>query len=94
MTPSLGRAVRTLAVSCYEIRGGVARIKRPSSLSAKRRNRAGLRKFAERADLLICFVVIPIGIFVGSRWGIKPVTISLVSLTAVFAIACKRALRN
>jgi hypothetical protein len=58
------------------------------------RNRTGLFKFTVRADLLICFIVIPIGIFIGSLWGIKPIIISLVGLTAVFVIACMRAVRK
>jgi hypothetical protein len=58
------------------------------------RNRTGLLKFAVRTDLFICFIVIPIGTFMGSLWGIKPITIALVGLTAVFGIACTRALRN
>jgi hypothetical protein len=40
MRPRLGRAVLALAASCYEIRGGVARIKRRSSPEAKRSERA------------------------------------------------------
>ena len=58
------------------------------------RNRTGLLKFAVRADLLICFIVIPVGTFIGSLWGVKPITISLVGLTAVFVIACMRAVRE
>jgi hypothetical protein len=38
--------------------------------------------------------VIPIGILIGSLWGISPITISLVGLTALFVIACMRALRK
>jgi len=58
------------------------------------RNRSGPLKFATRADVVICFVVIPVGTFIGARWDIKPITISLVGLTAVFVMACVRAVRN
>jgi hypothetical protein len=58
------------------------------------RNRTGLLKYALRADRIICFMVIPIGILIGSLWGISPITISLVGLTALFVIACMRALRK
>jgi hypothetical protein len=58
------------------------------------RNRTGLLKYALRADLLICFMVIPIGILIGSLWGISPTTISLIGLTAIFVISCMRALRK
>jgi hypothetical protein len=61
---------------------------------SRRRNRTGLLKFAVRADLLICFFVIPIGAFIGSLWSIKPIAIALTGLVAVFVIACMRALRN
>jgi len=104
MRPRLGKAVMALAESSYEIRDGTARIKRRSSLRVERhgreqqvsrvRNRSGLLKFAARADLVICFVIIPVGAFIGARWGIKPITISLVGLTAVFIMACMRVVRN
>jgi hypothetical protein len=58
------------------------------------RNRTGLLKFAVRADLVICFIVIPVGTFIGSRWGIKPIAIALLGLAAVFVIVCTRALRS
>ena len=58
------------------------------------RNRTGPLKYAARADLLICFIAIPIGILIGGPWGISPTTISLVGLTAIFVMACMRALRN
>ena len=58
------------------------------------RNRIGLLKYAVRADLLICFIAIPIGILIAGPWGISPITISLVGLTAIFVIACMRALRS
>ena len=58
------------------------------------RNRTGPLKYALRADLLICFIAIPIGILIAGPWGISPITISLVGLTAIFVIACMRALRN
>ena len=66
----------------------------PDQQDSRGRNRRGLLKFAARADLLICFIAIPIGTFIGSRWGIKPIMISLVGLTAVFVMACMRAVRN
>lgn len=66
----------------------------PEQQESGGRIRAGLLKFAVRADLIICFIVIPIGIFIGSLCGIKPITISLVGLAAVFVIACMRAVRN
>ena len=104
MRPRLGKAIMAVAESSYEIRGGRARIKRRSSLGVERhdreqqmsraRNRGGLLKFVARADLVICFVVVPIGTLIGARWGIKPMTISLVGLTAVFIMACVRAARN
>jgi hypothetical protein len=104
MRPRLGKAVMALAESSYEIRGGTARIKRRSSLAVERhgreqqvsrvRNRSGPLKFATRADVVICFVLIPVGTFIGARWDIKPITISLVGLTAVFVMACVRAVRN
>jgi hypothetical protein len=58
------------------------------------RNRTGPLKYALRADLLICFIAIPVGILTGSLLGISPTTISLVGLTVIFVIACMRALRS
>jgi hypothetical protein len=58
------------------------------------RSRTGLLKFLARADLLICFIVIPVGTFMVRLWGIKPITIPLVGLAGVFVMACMRALRN
>jgi hypothetical protein len=52
MRPRLGRAVLALAVSCYEIRGGVARIKRRSSLEAKRSERGDVEPFQQKAQRL------------------------------------------
>jgi len=43
---------------------------------------------------VICFILIPVGTFIGVYWGIKPITISLMGLTAVFIMACVRAVRN
>jgi hypothetical protein len=94
-----------VAAACYEIRGGTARIKRGSSRRveehphepqqhSRARNRKGLLKFGARADLVICFFLIPIGALVGSHWGIKPITISLVGLIAVFVMACVHAVRS
>jgi hypothetical protein len=76
--------------------GGTLRVEkhRREQGNSRERNRTGLLKFAVRADLLICFIVIPVGTFIGSRWGIKPITIPLVGLTVVFVMACMRALRN
>lgn len=105
MRPRLGKAIMAVAASSYEIRGGTARIKRASSLRVEEhgnepqqhtrsRNRRGPLKFAARADLVICFFLIPIGALIGSHWGIKPIATSLVGLTAVFVMACVHAVRN
>jgi hypothetical protein len=52
MRPRLGRAVLALAVSCYEIRGGVARIKRRSSPEAKRSEREDVEPYQQKAQRL------------------------------------------
>jgi hypothetical protein len=66
----------------------------PDQQDSRGHNRTGLLKFAARADLLICFIAIPIGTFIGGLWGIKPITVPLVGLTAVFVMACMRAVRD
>jgi hypothetical protein len=50
MRPRLGRAVLALAASCYEIRGGVARIKRRSSAEAEPLKRGDVEPSQQRAQ--------------------------------------------
>ena len=51
--------------------------------------------FIVRADFLICFVIIPVGIFIGWLFGANPfLTIPLVGILAVLVIVCMRSLRN
>jgi cobalamin synthase len=55
----------------------------------------GLLKCIMRADLIFCFVVIPLSIFAGWFFGINPlVTIPLVAIVAVIFIACLRGVRH
>ena len=50
MRPRLGRAVLALAASCYEIRGGVARIKRRSSAEAEPLKRGDVEPSQQKAQ--------------------------------------------
>lgn len=50
MRPRLGKAVMALAESSYEIRDGTARIKRRSSLQAKRSEQADVETSNEHAQ--------------------------------------------
>jgi hypothetical protein len=54
----------------------------------------GPLKFIMRADLFICFIIIPLGIFIGWFFSVNPfLTIPLVGIIAVMVIACMAATR-
>jgi hypothetical protein len=55
------------------------------------RSRTGLLKFFMRVDLLVCYMIIPIGIFIARIMGISQF-VTLVGVIAVLLIAGIRAL--